>query len=115
MMSAECLMVFREWGTVAMFPALFHAVSETFTTWVAGALLTLIKGEEGNHAQGEYAIEPPLVAIDEQRSQYEVMDEEDEQIDYDMSPDDEHFLPVEFQTAVVRCPYIQAQQWCCEE
>ena len=67
------------------------------------------------YVRGHYMLTDLLNEYKELFNRAFVMDEEDEQIDYDMSPDDEHFLPVEFQTAVVRCPYIQAQQWCCEE
>ena len=95
MMSAEGRMLFRARGTITMFPALFHTMSETFATRVIRPLLTLVKGEERYHAQGEHPIEPAFVAIDEQGSQDEVVDKEEEQVDRNMAPDDEYLLSVE--------------------
>ena len=60
-------------------------------------------------------IEPALVTEDKQRGEYEVMDDEDEQIYPEMPPYHPDLLPVKSQLAIVDGANIEAQQWRCEE
>lgn len=104
MMLLEPLFMVLEWRRL-MIEVSFHG-------WTMAAL---IESEYPDHADREHSIEPALIAIDEQGSQDEVMDQEEYQEDAQIAPYHENLLPVEWQIAVASHPHKQAQQWCCEE
>ena len=56
-----------------------------------------------------------LLPMYEQRCQQEIMHKEQQQIDCEMPPHNEHLSPVELDVRVAYRPHIQTQQWSCKE
>ena len=77
--------------------------------------VALVEGEDAYHAKGQQGVEPSFVTMDEQRSQYEVMNEEEEQEDGQLAPYEEHLLPIELGSRVVHHSDVEGQQGRCEE
>ena len=79
-----------------------------FSVWPT-TIAECYERHEQHHHEGE--IRYSLMAMYEQRRKQEIMHKEQQQIDREMSPYDEHLSPVELDVRVAYCPHIQTQQW----
>jgi hypothetical protein len=71
--------------------------------------VTLIQRESHQESRHYREISQALAAMDEQWGQQEIMDQEQDEIDSEFPPYEEHLCPVERDIRVAYRPYIQTQ------
>ena len=88
---------------------MLHGWSRTFwkSLWSAGILKNREPDQyHGNNSEIRFA----LMSMHQEWRQKEIMDEEQQEIDRELPPYDEHLRPVEHDTGIIDRPHIQTQQ-----
>jgi hypothetical protein len=80
-----------------------------------GAVRALVDDESSDNDSNDAEIQGTALLVYQQRSEEEMMDQEDAEVDTKLLPDHKNLFPLEIKSGIIDRTQIETEHWHCEE